>query len=161
MAAGSIALAVLSFVSMVAGVLTTPIPGVGAAFSFGAVALAIAGIVLGGKAMSRAKQRGGANGAGQAGVIVSALALAPALLTAMTCGLCNAFCSDGRIQTQRSFNVHFGQPVPGPPGDAGTGTDDAQQGAPPPHEAKPEAPPRAKDAPPPAFPPPPIDPKSP
>jgi hypothetical protein len=160
MAAGSIALSVLSFACMVAGVLTTPIPGVGAAFSFGAVALAVGGVVMGGKAMSRAKQQGAGAGVAQAGVILSALALAPALMTAMTCGVCNAFCANGRLETQRSFNVHFGQPLPEPPGDGGTGTDDAQRGAPSPHEAPPSAPPD-KDAPPPVFPPPPIAPKAP
>ena len=137
----------------------------GAAFSFGAVVLALAGVIIGGKAMSQAKQRGATAGVAQAGVIVSGLALAPALLTAMTCGVCNVFCTNGRIETQRTFNVHFGQPFPEPPGDGGTGTDDAQRGAPAPHEAE-TAPgnsgkPGNEDAPPPVFPPPPIAPKSP
>src|SRR3954465_8186277 len=80
MAVGSILLAVLALISMGIGVLTTPIPVVGAVLSFGAPALALLGIVLGGKAMSRAKQRGAVDGTAQAGVIVSALAMVPALL---------------------------------------------------------------------------------
>jgi hypothetical protein len=158
MAVGSILLAVLALISMGIGVLTTPIPVVGAVFSFGAPALALLGIILGGKAMSRAKQRGAVDGTAQAGVIVSALAMVPALLTAMTCGVCNAMCADGKFETQRSFNMRIGQPLQDRDASTGTatGTDD---GAPPPPPAP--SPPAAPGAPPPAFPPPPIDPHRP
>jgi hypothetical protein len=154
MAAGSLVLALVSFVCIVFGVLLSAVPGLGAVFAFGAPALAIAGIVLGGKAMSRPKQQGAVSGVGQAGVIASTIALVPALITAMTCGVCSAFCADGGFQTQRRFNVQFGTPQqqqhPGS-GAAGSGA------------AQPQRPDTPADpgAPPPAFPPPPIAPKTP
>jgi hypothetical protein len=157
MAAGSLVLAVVSFVCMVLGVVFAPLPGIGAVFAFGAPALAITGIVLGGKAMSRNKQRGEVSGVGQAGVIASTIALVPALLTAMTCGVCNAFCATGEFSTQRHFNVQLGTPQqPQQPG-AGTAGSGAAAG---PQTPDPD---KARDpgAPPPAFPPPPIAPKAP
>lgn len=156
MAAGSLVLAVVSFICVVLGVVFAPLPGIGAVFAFGAPALAVAGIVLGGKAMSREKQRGGASGVGQAGVIASTIALVPGLLTAMTCGVCNALCATGEVSTQRHFNVQFGTPQQQQQqqqqGAGAAGNGGAQQA--------PDAP-ADPGAPPPAFPPPPIAPKTP
>jgi hypothetical protein len=156
MAAGSLVLAVVSFICIVLGVVFAPLPGIGAVFAFGAPALAITGIVLGGKAMSRDKQRGAVSGLGQAGVIASTIALVPALLTALTCGVCNALCAGGDFQTQRHFNVQFGSPQQGGQGRAGSGGA-GNGGQQPPAPDKPAEP----GAPPPPFPPPPIAPKTP
>jgi hypothetical protein len=154
MAAGSLALAAVSFVCIVLGVLFAPLPGVGAVFAFGAPALALAGIILGGKAMSRDKQLGQPSGLAQAGVIASTIAMVPALLTAMTCGVCNAFCASGDFQVQRHFDVQVGGSQPGSSGSGAAGSG----GAPPP--AAPEKP-SEPGTPPPPFPPPPIAPKTP
>jgi hypothetical protein len=157
MAGLSILLGVLSLACVALGVLATPIPVLGALFSFAAPLLAIAGIIVGGLAMSRSQQAGPLAPPGEptpaapprrvglAGVIVSAIALLPALLTAMTCGVCNALCSTGQIQTRRDFKF------------------DIQRGLPPPVQPRdtPDAgrQPSDPDAPPPVFPPPPLDPR--
>jgi hypothetical protein len=159
MAALSILLGVLSLACVALGVLTTPIPVLGALFSFAAPLVAIAGIVVGGLAMSRSQQAAArpvtpgepapaaapTRRVGLPGVIVSAVALLPALLTAMTCGVCNALCSTGQIQTRRDFNfdIQRGRPPAAPPRD----TPDAGRE------------PGDPDAPPPVFPPPPLDPR--
>jgi hypothetical protein len=173
MPALSTVLGVLSLVCIALGVLTTPIPVLGALFSFCAPALAIAGIIVGGLAMSRAKQAARrrapaqsdageaaapglpeeSRNSGRTGVIISAVALLPALLTAMTCGVCNALCSTGQIRTQRDFqfNVQRG-PIDARP-DAGPRPDAGRPDAPVPSDAA-----RPSDeAPPPVFPPPPLD----
>jgi hypothetical protein len=178
MAPLSIVLGVLSLVCVALGVLLTPVPVLGALFAFAAPALAIAGIVVGGIAMSRARRAlegpampGGntvvlpaegaqvpararqASGGAQAGVIVSALALVPALLTALTCGVCNALCSNG-VQLQRS--VQFG--VPGGPSAwppaGGAASDAPVERRSPRNDAG--VGPGDDDAPPPAFPAPPL-----
>jgi hypothetical protein len=104
---GALLLAFGAFVCTVFGVLLTPVPVVGAVFAFGAPVLAIAGIVVGGKAVTASKQRGGGERLALAGVIVSAIALVPALITALTCGTCNALCATGGVK----HNVYsFGKP---------------------------------------------------
>jgi hypothetical protein len=170
MAVWALVLAVAALVSMGLGVLTTPIPLLGALFSFGAPALALAGVIVGGRALSQARQRDEPTSLANAGVITSAVAFVPALLTALTCGVCNALCSTGEIQTRRDFQFQVGPggllqhdagaaqpprpPLPPPPGQSDAG---APRGGP-------DAAPRpvtpgaddADDAPPPAFPPPPV-----
>jgi hypothetical protein len=96
---GALLLAVAAFLCTGLGVLLTPIPGVGAAFAFGAPVLAVIGIVLGGRAVTANKQRGETGGVAQAAVITSALAFVPAMITALTCGACNALCATGQIKT--------------------------------------------------------------
>jgi hypothetical protein len=156
MAVGSIVLAALSLASIGLGVLATPVPVLGAVFSFAAPALALGGIITGGIAMSRARRENRPRDLALAGVIASALCFVPALLTALTCGVCNALCSSGGFETRRDF--HFG--VQGSP--AGTGAfGGAGQGGPvrrAPAADAPEADAGAPRpfAPPPAFPPPPI-----
>jgi hypothetical protein len=162
MAVGSIVLAALSLASIGLGVLATPVPVLGAIFSFAAPALALAGIIAGGIAMSRARRENQPRDLALAGVIASALCFVPALITALTCGVCNALCSAGPVEIRRDF--HFGvQPgATRPPGaDAGRGGSGrpAPALAPLPRAGSPE--PAAgsgarPDAPPPAFPPPPI-----
>jgi hypothetical protein len=129
MAWGALSLAIVSFLFIGLGVLFTPIPGVGALFSFAAPLLALAGIILGGRAVTKSKAAvsagpGGAvavpaGGAGSglalAAVIASALAFVPAVITALTCGACNALCATGGIQTRQNFGTGMG---------TGTGTID-------------------------------------
>jgi hypothetical protein len=124
MAWGALSLAIVSFVFIGLGVLFTPIPGVGAFFSFAAPLLALAGIILGGRAVTKSKAAvsagpgggamavpaGGEAGSGLAlaAVIASALAFVPAVLTALTCGACNALCATGSFQTHQNFGTGTG-----------------------------------------------------
>ncbi|MDD9935612.1 MAG: hypothetical protein OXT09_18520, partial [Myxococcales bacterium] len=108
MAAWSILLGLLALVSTGLGVLTTPVPVLGALFSFGAPTLALVGVVVGGVAISRGKREGRATDGATAGAIISGLAFIPALVTALTCGVCNALCSAGEVQT-RGFQYQVGQ----------------------------------------------------
>jgi len=114
MAWGALSLAIVSFLFIGLGVLFTPVPGVGALFSFSAPLLALAGIILGGRAVSKSKAAapagagavvmpGGGEGSGLAlaAVIASALAFVPAMITALTCGACNALCATGSFQTHQ------------------------------------------------------------
>lgn len=94
MGLGSIILAVFAFLLIVAGVLATPVPFLGMMLSFLAPVLAIAGVVLGGVAMSRAKQgQGESEGLATAGLVLNIIAFVPAMLVAVTCGLCNTMCT--------------------------------------------------------------------
>lgn len=167
MAVGSIIVAALSLLCIGLAVLFTPVPVVGAVFAFGAPALAIAGLIMGGTSISRARRAGQGSDLALAGVIFSALCLVPALLTALTCGVCNALCSTGRIETHRDFR--FGvQRGSGLPADSDAGPPHAPAPPPFPPPAAPgepesdpadepaQAPGDSDRAPPPAFPPPPI-----
>jgi hypothetical protein len=156
MAVSSILLAALSLISIGLGVLATPIPGLGAVFAFGAPALALAGVVTGGVAMSRAKRANQPRDLAVAGAVANALCFVPALLTALTCGVCNALCATGPVQMRRDFHFRVGNPGVQPP-PAGQGA--AGQLAPPPPFGTGGGAGRADhpNAPPPAFPPPPID----
>lgn len=151
---GALLLAVAAFLCTGLGVLFTPVPGVGAAFAFGAPVLAVIGVVLGGRAVTANKQRGETGGVAQAAVIASGLAFVPAMITALTCGACNALCATGQIKPgtfQTSFpggtfdprlnpgGTGSGAPVPAWPGtgaqlapDAGSAPDDSPSALPPP-----------------------------
>lgn len=102
MGVGSIVLGVVSLLMMFGGILLTWLPGVGSILSFGAPVVALVGAVLGGIAMSRAKQDGESGGAGTAGLIVSIIAFLFSLIFALTCGLCNALCTAGMIAGPRN-----------------------------------------------------------
>jgi hypothetical protein len=130
MALVSILLAVLAFGCTVIGFLTTPIPVVGVVFSFGAAAIALAGIMLGGKATSQAKSRGLPTDASRIAVVLNVLAFLPALLVAFTCGVCNAIVSTGDVHVQK--RVDFGI---GPRNLPGFDSDAAAPGLPPPQRA--------------------------
>lgn len=108
----SILLAVVAFICTLIGFLTTPIPVVGLVFSFGAAAVALGGILLGGKAISAAKQAGTPNDVGRIAVVLNVLALIPALLVAVTCGVCNAIVSTGNIQAHRYLDFNIGPGFP-------------------------------------------------
>lgn len=117
MGIASIILGVLSMIFAVAGFLLSWVPVLGALLSFGAPILALIGIVLGGVGMSRAKEEGSETGIPMAGLIVSIICFFPALLVALTCGVCNTVC------TTASLNARRRPPITGTPWyiDAGSG----------------------------------------
>lgn len=167
MGVGSIVLGIAAFLFMFGGFLTSVIPVVGTLLSFAAPLLAIAGIVTGGLGLSRAKRDGEPTGTPTAGLIVSIVALIPALLVAVTCGLCNACFTAGMMSPQQQNQQWwldggqspFGpglQPSPSSPlGPQQPGQ--PQPGQPQPGQQQPGAGQGAPGAPPPAFPPPPLD----
>ena len=169
MAWGSVAVGVLAFIMMVAGFFLSWVPILGSLLSFGAPIVAIAGVVMGGVAMSRAKQAGQESGAAIAGLIVSIIAFFPAVVVALTCGMCNACATAGMMNPQNRqlrrdlfrdggpFNYH--PPPRGgfldagkPPGNFGGPTDPPDPNG---LGANPGVQPGA-GYPPPAFPPPPV-----
>jgi hypothetical protein len=161
MALVSILLAVVAFVGTLIGFLTTPIPVLGAVVSFAAAGTALGGIMLGGRAISASKLRGMPNDAARIAVVLNVLAFIPALLVALTCGVCNAVVSSGKVQLHPDLNFNIGPgfapdggpralPPPARPGPA-------QE--PPPEAAPPTNPDRRpSDAPPANLPPPPLPP---
>jgi hypothetical protein len=129
MGAASVVLGIVSMLMMFAGIVLTVIPGLGMVLSFGAPVLALAGAVLGGLAMSRARQEGESSGGALAGLILNVIAFLFGLIFALTCGLCNALCT-ASMATQPPHRDdagvwHFGdpnirwRPVPGLFDDAG------------------------------------------
>lgn len=143
MALVSILLSVVALLCTAIGFFTTPIPVLGTLFSFGAAAIALLGVMLGGRAVSAAKRLGTSNDTARIGVILNALALVPALLVALTCGVCNALFSTGNVQLQRDFQFNLG--LDGP--DAGLSAlpppqhaEPPEPGAPPPPETPPGTP---------------------
>lgn len=160
MALISILLSVVALLCTAVGFFTTPIPVLGTLFSFGAAAIAITGLVLGGRAVTAAKQQGRPNDTARIGVVLNALALVPALLVALTCGLCNALFSSGNMQVQRDFRFNTGRGWP-------SGQDAGPDALPPPQQAapgEPEPPPEgtpATPAPPGTHPDQPADPSAP
>ncbi len=154
MAWGSVAVGALSFIMMVMGFFLSPVPILGSLLSFGAPVVAIAGIVMGGVAMSRAKQMGQESGAATAGLIVSIIAFFPALLVALTCGMCNACVTAGALNPNTRRRMGSGG-FPFAPqvafGDAGKPSTSPPFGGQP---ASGDA--GSQTYPPPAFPPPPV-----
>jgi len=111
----SILLSVVAVLCTVLGFLTTPVPVLGAVLSFGAAALALGGIMLAGKAMSRAKREERPSDTARIAVVLNVLALVPALLVALTCGVCNALVSTGNFQASPNFRFNAGPFGPGEP----------------------------------------------
>lgn len=90
MGIGSIVLGVLSVICMIGGFLATLVPFVGVMLSFLSPVLALAGIVLGGIALSRSKSGGEeSEGVAIGGLVTNVVILIPSFLVAVTCGLCN------------------------------------------------------------------------
>jgi hypothetical protein len=148
MALVSILLSVVALLCTAIGFFTTPIPVLGTLFSFGAAAIALLGVVLAGRAVSAAKRQGRSNDTARIGVVLNALALVPALLVALTCGVCNALFSTGNVQVQRDFQFNLGQgagPDAGPnalrpPAQAAPGEPAPEPGQPQPGESPARAP---------------------
>ncbi len=99
MGLGSIILAIFAFLCMIAGVFFVWVPFLGTMLSFLSPVLAITGVVLGGVAMSRARQgMGESEGLATAGLVLNIVAFVPAMLIALTCGLCNTLCTGMYLQ---------------------------------------------------------------
>lgn len=145
MGLGSIILGVFAMLCMFAGVLTTAIPFLGTMLSFLAPLLALAGIVLGGVGMSQAREQDEKDALAIAGVVVSSIAFFPAMLVALTCGVCNTLCTGAMLS-----------PHPSGQGSAPFWTRDAGAGSSPFDLLFPDAGAPAGALPPAPFPPPPI-----
>jgi len=144
MVIGAVLLSFVAFVCMGVGLLLTVVPIWGAVFSFGAPALAMVGMILGGRAMSEANRAGQPSGFALASVIMNALAFLPAVVVAMTCGVCNACVSAGGLQPGSTQQIQWMLPQQGLQPrfrDAGA--------PPPPFTDEPEPSPSTPDAPPP------------
>jgi hypothetical protein len=90
MGIGAIVLGVFAFICMMGGAVLSLVPFLGTMLSFLAPVLALAGIVLGGVALSRAKQGSGeSEGLAIGGLVTSIIAFIPSMIVALTCGLCN------------------------------------------------------------------------
>ncbi len=101
MGLGSIILGIFAFLLMISGVIFVWVPFLGTMLSFLSPILAIAGVILGGVAMSRAKQGMGENeGLATAGLVLNIIAFVPAMLVALTCGLCNTMCTGAFLNPQ-------------------------------------------------------------
>ena len=160
-------LAVACFVATGLGVVLAFVPVAGAVFAFGAPVLALLGVILGGLDLSRARREGKPRDTPLLGTVLSALGFFPALLTALTCGVCNALVSSGPIEVRRG--MHFGVrqgaivdggvapgwPLPPPPGSSKRAPDPS---APEPNHAAPSPAPSGTDRPAPSngLPPPPL-----
>jgi hypothetical protein len=95
MGIGAIVLGVFALVCALAGAVLFWVPFLGTMISFLAPVLALAGIILGGVALSRAKAGGGeSEGLALGGLITSIVALIPSMVVALTCGACN-ICATG------------------------------------------------------------------
>jgi hypothetical protein len=171
MGVASVLVGVLALLMMFGGILLAWLPAVGSLLSFGAPVTALVGAVLGGLAMSRAKQEGGSSGAGLAGLIVSIVAFLLGLVFALTCGLCNALFTAGVATNPGRFRdggVTWRVGRGTPPAwmrdlDGGLGALPPLPGSPPlpgdaPAPGVAPADGTAADEPPPAFPPPPLEP---
>ncbi len=101
MAIGSLLLGFFSLLLMIGGVFFTPVPYAGAALSFGAPVVSLAGIVMAGIGMSRAKEMGEPGGAAVAGLVLNIIAFVFGLVIALTCGLCNAACTQSQHEMRR------------------------------------------------------------
>lgn len=120
MAIASLCLGGAAFFFMIAGMLFSMVPVVGAVLSIGAPVLALFGVVTGGVAMSRASQSGESSGTATAGLAVSIVAFLVSLLFALTCGLCNACMSTAMMDPANNnggggvFGQQFGGQCTGP-----------------------------------------------
>jgi len=160
MGVGSIVVGVVAFLFVFGGAILSVVPVAGTILSFGAPVLAIAGIVMGGLALSRAKREGDSTGLATAGIIVNVIAVIPAIIVALTCGLCNACVTAGMMAPQDPNRTPWWL-------DGGTGIVGPGQGWPTPQQP-PSGPfdpglqppgvpgPGQPVQPPPAFPPPPL-----
>ncbi len=160
MAVASLILGIFSIFAAIGGVGTVMVPYLGSFLSFLAPLVALAGVILGGVGLSQANRSGEATGLAMAGLIVSGVAFLPALLLALTCGMCNAACSNNAARTGGGvFSIFDGgvpprMPIPAPAPAPSQPPGPSPIPAPVPAvggDAEPAV------APPPAFPPPPIE----
>jgi hypothetical protein len=152
-------LAVACFFATGLGVVLAFVPVAGAVFAFGAPVLALLGVILGGLDLSRARREGKPRDTVVLGTVLSALGFFPALLTALTCGVCNALVTSGPIEVRRGMHFRVGQgaivdggvapgwPLPPPPS-----APDPDHAAPAPAPSGPDRPAPSNGLPPPPLP---------
>lgn len=99
MGIGSIIAGVVALLMTIGGAFLFWLPFAGSVLSFLAPLVALAGIVTGGLAISRARRDGESSGTGIGGLVVSIVAFIPAVLVALTCGLCNALCTGSYVNS--------------------------------------------------------------
>ncbi|MFW5926108.1 MAG: hypothetical protein ACOCV4_08065, partial [Myxococcota bacterium] len=97
MGALSIVVGVIALVLMLVGMALAVVPVAGTIASFAAPVVALAGIVIGGLAVSRARRDGMTTGVPMTGIVVNALLFVPAVVFALTCGMCNACLTAGTM----------------------------------------------------------------
>ena len=90
MGPGSIILGVIAFVCMLGGIFLTLVPVLGSLMSFGAPALALTGLIVGGLGYSQARRAQAPGGAAVAGMVISGTVFVLSLAFALVCGTCNA-----------------------------------------------------------------------
>ena len=134
----SLLLAIAALLGTIAGVLLTPFPSVAAALSFAAPLLAVASVVAGAVAISRARRMGDRSTLGLVGLVSGVLVFCPSTFVAMTCGMCNAMVGThgGWQRTDGGMHFRFQQPPPG-----WHWPDGGMRGAPAPPPGMPPAPP--------------------
>jgi len=98
MGLGSLILGIFAFLCMFAGAVLVWVPFLGTMLSFLSPILAVAGVILGGVALSRAREgQGESEGLAIGGLVVNIVAFIPAMLVALTCGLCNTLCTSAFV----------------------------------------------------------------
>ena len=117
MGLGSLILGIFAFLCMFAGAVLVWVPFLGTMLSFLSPILAIAGVILGGVALSRAREgQGESEGLAIGGLVVNVIAFIPAMLIALTCGLCNTLCTSAFVtpdgQTSVPWDVDAGRHNP-------------------------------------------------
>jgi hypothetical protein len=139
----SILCGAVALMMAIGGFLMTGMPVVGSVLSFGSPLVGLAGIVLGGLGMSRARQSGEGEGAAIAGLVLSAVAFVLGLLVAITCGLCNACVTAGSMGAESAMGGSRRDPsawLPTPPPQDPAPEPPIAQRAPPPIEGATEMP---------------------
>ena len=114
MGLGSLILGIFAFLCMFAGMVLVWVPFLGTMLSFLSPILCIAGVILGGVALSRAREgQGESEGLAIGGLVVNVIAFIPAMLLALTCGLCNTLFTSAFVtpdgQTSVPWDVDAGR----------------------------------------------------
>ena len=114
MGLGSLILGIFAFLCMFAGMVLVWVPFLGTMLSFLSPILSIAGVILGGVALSRSREgQGESEGLAIGGLVVNVIAFIPAMLIALTCGLCNTLCTSAFVtpdgQTSVPWDVDAGR----------------------------------------------------
>ena len=115
MALASVLLSLAAVACTVLGIVAVIVPVLGSVLSYAAPVLALSGVVLGGVAISRARQaRQESSGLALSGVILNTLAFIPALLGALTCGVCNTVLTGAARNGQSNFSYQVSQTLSAP-----------------------------------------------
>lgn len=117
MGPGSIVLGITAFAMMLGGILFTLVPVLGSVLSFGAPAVSLAGLIVGGIGYSQARREMASTGAPVAGMVLSGVAFLMSFAFALVCGTCNAFVTAVGTSSDLSPFLHVDTssiPMPAP-----------------------------------------------